>query len=205
MGYNTEFILPGQEGHYSEFTCAVCFGLVEGPLLTRCQHVFCTACLQDWFETKPSCPTCTTELDPRHGAGELHLASPLAARVLGKIRVQCSLPGCPWKGEYSELTAHLTSPESHLALPAQPVNAATAASGDRTPAAATGAAAPANGAPQDARAAAEAMKLAGNAKFEQRAYPDAIALYTKAIHLAPDVPTFRSNRGEMRPVLELGA
>ena len=39
-------------------------------------HVFCQHCLEDWFEAKPSCPTCSQELDPRHGAGELKLASP---------------------------------------------------------------------------------------------------------------------------------
>ena len=86
MGFSTDLILPGQEGHYSEFTCSICFNLVEGPLLTTCQHIFCTACLQDWFETKPSCPSCTQELDPRHGAGELHLASPLAHVVPAQRR-----------------------------------------------------------------------------------------------------------------------
>lgn len=192
MGFSTDLILPGQEGHYSEFTCAVCFNLVEGPLLTKCQHIFCTACLQDWFDTKPSCPSCTQELDPRHGAGELHLASPLAHRVLGRIRVKCSLPNCPWVGEYSEVTAHLTSSDSHLAtatpMELDPSVAAGAAAAKRAnqPASATPPTPPAEGADQS-RSSAEALKVAGNAKFEQRMYGDAITLYTKAINLASDV------------------
>ena len=59
MGYALELIEPNQEAHSAEFTCAVCCNLVDAPLLTRCHHVFCLSCLQDWFNTKPSCPTCS--------------------------------------------------------------------------------------------------------------------------------------------------
>ena len=78
-------------------------------------HIFCMACLQKWLDEKPACPTCTTELDPRHGAGDLRLASPLAWRVLGRLRLHCPLSGCDWIGEYSELMPHMTSSESHQA------------------------------------------------------------------------------------------
>ena len=200
MGFSTDLILPGQEGHYSEFTCSICFNLVEGPLLTTCQHIFCTACLQDWFETKPSCPSCTQELDPRNGAGELRLASPLAHRVLGRIRVKCSLPGCPWVGEYSDVTAHLTSSESHLATPSSTPMEVDASAARPSGAAANAQSRPTS-APQtsasvggDARSSAEALRAAGNAKFEQRMYADAITLYTKAVNLASDVPAYYSNR-----------
>ena len=116
MGISLDDVCDGQVNHSAEFTCAVCFGLVDAPLLTTCQHVFCMSCLQDWMANKPSCPTCNNELDPRHGAGELKLAAPLAWRVLGRLRVRCPLhsQGCLWTGEYSELTSHLTSSESHL-------------------------------------------------------------------------------------------
>ena len=36
--------------------------------------------------------------------------------------------------------------------------------------------------------------MAGNSKFEQRIYPDALVLYTKAINLAPQVAVYRLNR-----------
>jgi len=117
MGYSLDLLLPGQDGHYAEYTCAICQNLVDAPLLTACQHVFCTSCLQDWFENKPSCPTCSTELDPRHGAGQLKLASPFAYRVLGRLRVRCSMPACNWVGEYSEISAHLTSSDAHQSVP----------------------------------------------------------------------------------------
>jgi len=135
------------------------------------------------MDSKPTCPTCSTELDPRHGAGELKLASPLAHRVLGRLRVRCPLhkQGCQWVGDYSELTSHMTSATAHQAVPA-----------------------PNNGAPSDvvqqqqsadsAVAAAEALNLAANSKFEQRIYDDALKLYTKAVDQAPQVPKFLTNR-----------
>lgn len=193
MGFSLDHVLDGQDAHYAEYTCAVCFQLVDAPLLTRCQHVFCTSCLQDWFANKPSCPTCSTELDPRHGAGELKLASPFAHRVLGRLRVRCTMPQCTWVGEYSEISAHLTSSESHQSVPDAPAA--------RNPSQTAPSAA--NGVQMDvdppARAAtasesAEALKAAGNSKFEQRIYPDAIVLYTKAIQMCGDVPTYYCNR-----------
>ena len=194
MGYSLDLVEPHQESHSAEFTCAVCFQLVDAPLLTTCQHVFCMACLQDWFGTKPSCPTCSRELDPRHGAGELRLASPLAWRVLGRLRVRCSLPGCQWTGEYSEVGSHLTSSESHqVCSPSAPSSQANAQSANATHPAQPSNAAAAGGT-SDAHAAAEALKVAGNSKFEQRIFADAIVLYTKAINLAPDVPAYLTNR-----------
>ena len=187
MGYSLDLLLPGQEAHYAEYTCAICFNLVDAPLLTVCQHIFCTSCLQDWFENKPSCPTCSLELDPRHGAGELKLASPFAHRVLGRLKVKCSMPGCDWVGEYSEVNAHLTSSTSHQgsATSAQPHGIASAPSADGS--AATKPA-------PSARESAEVLKAAGNSKFEQRIYGDAIVLYAKAIQMCPDVPTYYCNR-----------
>jgi len=173
-------LLDGQDNHAAEFTCAICCSLVDAPLLTRCQHIFCLACLQDWLATKPSCPTCSLELDPRHGAGELRLASPLAWRVLGRLRVKCPLQGCTWHGEYTGLSDHMTSSDTHQA------GAAGSATEDG------------GASPRQQSAArlqqAEQLKAAGNSKFEQRIYRDAFALYSKAINLAPEVPTYRLNR-----------
>ena len=120
MGLAQEYVVEGQDAHLAEFTCTICLSLVDAPLLTACNHVFCTSCLQDWFERITKCPTCSSPLDPRHGAGELRLASPLAWRVLGRLQMKCPLLGphgapCGWRGEYSELTAHMTSDASHQA------------------------------------------------------------------------------------------
>ena len=199
MGFSDTQIVDGQEQHAAEFTCTVCLNLVDAPLLTTCAHVFCTACLQDWFDTKPSCPTCSVELDPRHGAGRLQIASPLAWRVLGRLRMRCTVTGCGWVGEYSELTAHMTSDSAHQATAASPKPRTSASSGgDATP---TGGGGGGGGGITSDAATAEALKDAGNAKFSQRIYPEAAALYSKAIGLAPLVPTYRLNRAAARYML----
>lgn len=172
MGYALEHVQPGQENHAAEFTCAICCALVEAPLLTTCHHLFCMACLQDWVNTKPSCPTCSRELDPRHGAGDLRLASPLAWRVLGRLRVRCPLVGCNWLGEYSELTGHLTSSSTHQG--GDDFRAAQAAAGESAPSV-----------EENLIQQAEALKTAANAKHEARLYKDALTLYSKAIKIAP--------------------
>ena len=42
--------------------CTVCTEpiRVPGASLTRCGHVFHTACIERWFSTKPECPLCKT-------------------------------------------------------------------------------------------------------------------------------------------------
>jgi len=56
QGISTDLVCEGQDNHAAEFLCPVCCQLVDAPLLTSCNHVFCLACLQDWMEQKPSCP-----------------------------------------------------------------------------------------------------------------------------------------------------
>ena len=98
------------------------------------------------------------------------MCNPLAWRVLARTKLKCPLhaQGCDQIVEFSELQSHLASPSLHK--------------GESTPG-------PSNGI-RSAEANAVAIKDQGNAKFEARKFTDAIALYTKAIDLAPDVPTF---------------
>lgn len=125
MGFSLEYVLS-DDSHVAEFICKICLQLVEHPVIiagsAKCEHAFCRACLEAYIHATGEdamCPTCksTRAMDAR----DIKLASPLSYRVLSRIRVRCMLQGCGWRGEYSELTSHLTNTESH-----------TAASGDAT-------------------------------------------------------------------------
>merc|ERR1719498_2173127 len=61
------------------------------------------------------CPTCNAPLPP-DAVSTLKSASPLAWRLLGRVRVRCPLhaSGCSWRGDLSEVSAHLTNSQSHL-------------------------------------------------------------------------------------------
>ena len=66
MGFPVEDVLS-QEGHTTEFICAICQCLVEYPKMTPCSHVFCTGCIDEWMKRKRSCPTCKTSCDGAAG------------------------------------------------------------------------------------------------------------------------------------------
>ena len=190
MGFPVEDVLT-PEALVEEFQCKICHQLVEYAQCshTPCAHVFCRGCLDDWLArsndpesharaamegTNPSvgtrCPTCNAAL-ASDAVRDLKTASPLAWRVLGKVRCRCPTKrdtGCTWEGDLSEVSAHLTNSESHL--------------GGK------------NYAADRSGANAEALKDLGNAKFQARAYREAIQLYSKAISAAPGVASYSGNR-----------
>ncbi len=38
--------------------CVVCYENFNDPYITKCGHTFCKACITDWIEKDPSCPSC---------------------------------------------------------------------------------------------------------------------------------------------------
>jgi len=131
---------------------------------------------------RASCPACQAPLNGDTVA-PLKTAVPLAWRVLGRVRVKCPLhaTGCAWRGDYSEVGAHLTNKDSHRATRAPDAGAAA-------PAPATPEAAAAR-----ARAEAEGLKEAGNEKMAARAFQEAVQLYSKALSLF-EAPAYYANR-----------
>jgi len=192
MGFTVSDVLS-DESHYSEFLCPVCRDLADDAYMLPCSHVFCRFCLSQWVgraakrgesPEAPTCPSCRTQSSL--SASEmrpLFEANPLAARILGRVRVRCPLSaqGCQWLGDYSEVQAHLTNSEEHLGTRRR--------TEDETM---TEAPRPAGAASR--RENAEALKAQADGKYAARAYEQAAALYSKAIALAPEVATFWANR-----------
>jgi hypothetical protein len=49
----------GMQGHLTpHLTCGLCSKLVAAPLVVSCGHMFCGACLCDYLNKDPMCPTC---------------------------------------------------------------------------------------------------------------------------------------------------
>ena len=46
----------------SQFTCPVCFeppnSMMTHRKITKCGHIFCSACIDTWFKINMSCPMC---------------------------------------------------------------------------------------------------------------------------------------------------
>lgn len=220
MGFGTDNVIS-DDSHVGEFICKICSELIEYTTCayTVCTHVFCAHCLDQWFsQGRRKCPACQRGLKSNE-VWNLREANPLAFRLLGRVRVRCPLNaterGCDWTGDYSEVHSHLINSKSHTAEEAAAVREVSA--GRHTPEAWPEEAVPEGGTPagsglsaasacsgqQSAREAAKrprdaedaaALKEQGNAKFQSRAYADAVTLYTKAIALAPGEATYLLNR-----------
>ena len=192
----------------------------DPPAYTKCSHVFCAPCIQQWMQRNSEegggcrCPTCNANL-PAAALGTLKGACPLGWRVLSKIRCACPLreQGCTWTGDFSEVSAHLTNSDSHVrggtggytgGAAAAPDD--NSAQGQATLKRSLSATEPIDGQPAQVsprqpatgngstRATAEALKEQGNTLFEQRQYSDAVKLYSKAIALQPGIATYYTNR-----------
>ena len=198
MGFPLADVLTSDD-LIEEFACKICTELVEYTKCsyTKCGHVFCSSCLGKWMAragtswdearedaamngTNPvvgtRCPTCNTGIE-RNTVSDLKLASPLAWRLLGRVKVRCpthTRTHCGWQGDFSEVDAHLTDSKSHTGNGSRekaPRTEGTDACADDQN-------------ETDATTNAEALKEQGNAKFSAKAFKEAIQLYSKAISVA---------------------
>ena len=163
------------ENHWAEFTCSICQNLVDHgtSTITKCNHVFCRSCLEEWFRRKRSCPVCNQDLTgpTDKNIQGLKGGCPLGWRVLARVSVRCPLSeatSCAWTGMYSELQSHLTDSGEH------------GGGGDLNE--------------QQAETHALGLKGQANELYSSGNYDDAMRLYTKAIALCPEMVTLWSNR-----------
>ncbi|KEG07088.1 E3 ubiquitin-protein ligase RNF5 [Trypanosoma grayi] len=52
----------------ADFSCAICYEMASEPVVTRCGHLFCWACLKRWLERPEAvleCPVCRGRVDER--------------------------------------------------------------------------------------------------------------------------------------------
>lgn len=116
------------ESFADEFVCKLCNNVVGcGPQLTKCSHLLCGDCFQEWFDARPNslaktqgkagsvapCPVCRTllrkeqDIYPVEKCGKA--ASAFVWRMLQGLKIKCNAMGgcCSWKGEYGSYFEHL--------------------------------------------------------------------------------------------------
>lgn len=53
MGFDvTRFVGETSE----ELICSICSEILEDPLTTECEHLFCRRCIADWLRDNRTCP-----------------------------------------------------------------------------------------------------------------------------------------------------
>lgn len=88
-----------------ELICPICCGVLERPVQTSSEHLFCEDELLEWMERSEMCPVTNTKLDPSH----IKKPSRIILNILGGLTMKCSnlAEGCPWTGKYDSLPSHL--------------------------------------------------------------------------------------------------
>lgn len=90
-----------------ELICSICAGVLEDPVESPCRHVFCSACISRWLDTKKSCPNCRKKVR----ANELRPALPMIKNIINKLKIRCDFApnGCTETVELEQLGSHNSS------------------------------------------------------------------------------------------------
>ena len=168
----------------SEFTCKICSEFCEQPVVTLCEnkHIFCLACLDEWFRNGDAkCPTCQEQMsygtDARYESLKEH--SPVLSRVYEKVCVRCPMDdACDWIGSCSEITRHMTSTDAHKKKTTSKTSKTTTTtkttrgSGDAKK--------------EENDDTADGLQKQALNKFEAKQYRDAVQLCSKCLSIEKD-------------------
>lgn len=85
--------------------CSICSLILNDPVSimdvtasTLCGHLYCRACITEWFRTKPGqCTQCAKTISKHVLVSDVGIA-----RRIGNVHVECEWKkdGCAWKNEY---------------------------------------------------------------------------------------------------------
>ena len=86
MGWSIDRIVEEQRLVGEEVTCSICTDIVEDPVQTPCQHLFCRECISSWLEVGNStCPT-----DREYLTASALIAPPrIIQRLVDSLTVRC--------------------------------------------------------------------------------------------------------------------
>jgi len=101
MGWNIDRFIA-KESIVDEFICAICTDVVENPVQTPCQHLFCNECIRRWInEGHRTCPEDRQALT----ANVLKTPNRLTNQFLNKLIVRCKnfTDGCRLMSTYEDM------------------------------------------------------------------------------------------------------
>jgi hypothetical protein len=52
----------GSSSHLDNNMCIICHEDMESPLQLKCQHVYCSGCIENWLNHDNTCPLCRVEI-----------------------------------------------------------------------------------------------------------------------------------------------
>lgn len=84
--------------------CSICHGVLESPVQTKCEHLFCEEELIEWLCHKTTCPVCNADIDPE----DIVRAPRAIVGLIDDLCCYCDFAGqgCPWTGSSDSLDRH---------------------------------------------------------------------------------------------------
>ncbi|XP_037050084.1 uncharacterized protein LOC119084270 [Bradysia coprophila] len=89
MGYDLRRFVGEIE---EEFVCSICRRVLEDPLQSKCEHMFCRECIQDWLSKNASCPDCRKKLT----IDDMQAPGRIIRNLFNKLIIRCNFEdqGC---------------------------------------------------------------------------------------------------------------
>ncbi|CAM9886663.1 unnamed protein product, partial [Heterosigma akashiwo] len=89
----------------SQLLCTICQEVLQDPVQTSCEHLFCEEELSEWLANRQTCPfdNCIIKQD------EISKPSRIVTNMLGELERYCKFKdtGCDWTGPAERLKNHL--------------------------------------------------------------------------------------------------
>ncbi|CAE8742167.1 unnamed protein product [Polarella glacialis] len=85
--------------------CSVCHEVFVDPVYCSgrpCQHVFCSACLEEWLEHQTGCPNCREPIRRQDLRRHEVIRS-----FLDELNIKCTAAGCGWHGRQDAFPGHI--------------------------------------------------------------------------------------------------
>jgi hypothetical protein len=106
---NTIEIIESNKQIVELVTCSICNEILKSPLVSHCQHRFCSVCITQWLNKKSSCPICRNYLSITMMTNDI-----LSVNIINKLAVKCCLSdkegnACNHTTTYENINNHYKS------------------------------------------------------------------------------------------------
>jgi hypothetical protein len=106
MGLDFDFFVH-PERISPQLICPICTQVLQNPVQTSSEHLFCEEELLEWMTRSSLCPVTKSELDP----SSIRKPGRVILNMLAELEMYCSNKpnGCKWVGQNEHLKTHLSS------------------------------------------------------------------------------------------------